>query len=132
MSRLSSSDKDTPEERRANSTEAVGHCNGAAGESVKTDAGDALTDAPGSQGSSANQETSAGAETHDASSLDRVEELMDQIGKKVGSFASTLGKNLFRLGAHAREAAEDCWAEAQSIRRGEPQQEHQEESPPTS
>jgi hypothetical protein len=132
MSRLSSLDQETPHEKTANSTEPVEYRNGAVGESMKTDA----KDATGAQGSSAHLETSAlpgaGADTQERSSLDRVEEFMDQVGKKVGSFTSTLGKHLFRLGAHAREAAEDCWAEAQSIRRGEPQQEQHEEKPPTS
>jgi hypothetical protein len=121
MSRLSSSDKETPEQKAANSNDTVEHCNGVPGESEKTE----VKDATGAQGSSTN-------ESQEPSSLDRVEELMDQLGKKVGSFTSMLGQHLFRLAAHAREAAEDCWAEAQSIRRGEPQSEQdQEEQPKT-
>jgi hypothetical protein len=64
------------------------------------------------------------------SNLDRVEEFMDDVGKKVGAFTSKIGVHLARLASHVREAAEDCWAEAQSIRRGEPQGESQEEQGP--
>jgi hypothetical protein len=53
------------------------------------------------------------------SSVDRVEEMMDQAGHKVGKLTSKVGQGMFRFLAHVREALEDCWAEAQSIRRGE-------------
>jgi hypothetical protein len=130
MSRLSSSDQEAPEH---NSNESVQHRNGAAGECGKTEA----RNATGTQGNSADHEADgstphADADGHDPSHMDRVEELMDQIGKKVGSFTSQVGVHLFRLVAHGREAAEDCWAEAQSIRRGDPQPEQPQETPPTS
>ena len=128
MSRLSSSGQETPEQKAAKSTASPQDRNGAPGESETADGREATA----AQGSSANQETSqttAGAETQDPSRLDRVEELMDKIGRKVGSFTSMLGQKLIRLAAHAREGVEDCWAEAQSIRRGEPQNEQQEEKP---
>jgi hypothetical protein len=51
------------------------------------------------------------------SSVDRVEEMMDGVGEKVGSVTSKVGQQLFRLAARARESLEDFWAEAQSIRR---------------
>jgi hypothetical protein len=90
--------------------------NGMAGDAEKTEAA--------AQGPAAPQDgTKPDGEPAEPSSLDRVEEMMDQFGKKVGSMTSQLGQQLFRWGAHLREAAEDCWAEAQSIRRGEPQQE---------
>jgi hypothetical protein len=127
MSRLSSSGQETPEQKAAKSTASPQDRNGAPGESEQTDGRDATT----AQGSSANQETSQtpGADTQGPSRLDRVEELMDTIGKKVGSFTSMLGQKLIRLASHAREGVEDFWAEAQSIRRGEPQNEQQEEKP---
>jgi hypothetical protein len=124
MSRLSSSDMETPEQSGAKSTASQQDRNGAPGESEEADG----TDATATQGSSAYQETSqtnkSGAESQETSRLDRVEELMDTIGKKVGSFTSMLGQKLVRLAAHAREGVEDCWAEAQSMRRGEPQDEN--------
>jgi hypothetical protein len=127
MSRLTSSDQETPEQQHA--ADSVGR-NGTPGESAKTDAGQAT----GTQGSSANQS----ADHQEPSSLDRVEKIMDEVGKKVGSWTSQFGQHVFRFAAHVREAAEDCWAEAQSIRRGEPQgeqppeQKPPEQKPPTS
>src|SRR5262249_4127537 len=117
MSRLNTSD--TP----------AGSCeqrNGTTGDAERTEAATQGPAAPHDQ-------TKPDAEPQEPSSLDGVEEMMDQFGKKVGSLTSKLGQNLFRWGAHLREAAEDCWAEAQSIRRGEPQQESAaDDSSPTS
>jgi hypothetical protein len=48
----------------------------------------------------------------------RAEELIDRVADRVGQFTSYLGRQVLRLGARAREEAEDMWAEAQSIRRG--------------
>jgi hypothetical protein len=70
----------------------------------------------GSAGAAPSGEETASEEK---SSVDRVEEIMDQAGHKVGALTSQLGQSLFRMLAHARETLEDCWAEAQSIRRGE-------------
>jgi hypothetical protein len=84
--------------------------------------------APSGEASGA-PETAAG--DHMSSNLDRVEEFMDDVGKKVGDFTSKIGVHLARLASHVREAAEDCWAEAQSIRRGEPQEEQGPPNPPT-
>jgi hypothetical protein len=48
----------------------------------------------------------------------RAEEVIDQVADRVGEFTTYLGRQILRLGARAREEAEDMWAEAQSIRRG--------------
>jgi hypothetical protein len=48
----------------------------------------------------------------------RAEEMIDRVAERVGEFTSYLGRKILRLGARAREEAEDMWAEAQSIRRG--------------
>ena len=48
----------------------------------------------------------------------RAEEVIDRVAERVGQFTSYLGRQVLRLGARAREEAEDMWAEAQSIRRG--------------
>ena len=52
------------------------------------------------------------------SNVNRAEELANQFGKKVADFTLSLGGKLVRAGAVVREAVEDVWAEAQSIRRG--------------
>lgn len=51
----------------------------------------------------------------------RAEELVDQLSQTVGTYVSKLGLEIIRRAALAREEAEDMWAEAQSIRRGESQ-----------
>lgn len=53
---------------------------------------------------------SAGAKGRD---VDRAEELIENWGERVGGWLATAA-------ARVREEAEDMWAEAQSIRRGEP------------
>jgi hypothetical protein len=47
------------------------------------------------------------------------EEWVDQIGARVGEATAYLGHQLLRLGARLREEAEDIWAEAQNLRRGQ-------------
>jgi len=49
----------------------------------------------------------------------QAEEMVDQLAEKVAHFTAVFGKQLLWLGARVREEAEDIWAEAQSIRRGE-------------
>jgi hypothetical protein len=49
----------------------------------------------------------------------RAEEMVDQMAQRVGDYAGRLGHGLLRLAARAREEAEDIWAEARSIARGE-------------
>jgi hypothetical protein len=122
MSRLNSIESETAPVPAGNSAESAQCCNGAPCEP-----------GPAATASDVNQKPEAPqseADAHERSRLDRVEEIMDQVGKKVGSVASQVGVHLFRLIALGRETAEDCWAEAQSIRRGEPQ--HEEDKPPTS
>ena len=48
--------------------------------------------------------------------MERAEELVDRVGRRVGPLASLVGLRLLRVAALAREAAEDIWAEAQSAR----------------
>jgi hypothetical protein len=54
----------------------------------------------------------------DRSRMDRAEEMVDRIAERVAQFTSVWGRKLLKLGARAREEAEDMWAEAQNIRRG--------------
>ena len=49
------------------------------------------------------------------SSVDRVEEMMDGVGQKVGAVTSKVGQSLYRFFARARESAEDFWAEARVV-----------------
>jgi hypothetical protein len=50
--------------------------------------------------------------------VQRAEEIVDQLGARIGHYATVLGHGLLRLAARAREEAEDIWAEAQNVRRG--------------
>ena len=49
----------------------------------------------------------------------RAEEVVDRMGRRLGQFASLAALRMLQAAARAREEAEDVWAEAQSIRRGE-------------
>jgi len=51
--------------------------------------------------------------------MQRAEELVDQLGKRLSHYTSVLGYYVLRFASRVREEAEDMWAEAQSIRRGE-------------
>jgi hypothetical protein len=53
------------------------------------------------------------------SSTERAEEIVDRVAERVSELTSVWGRKLLRLAARAREEAEDIWAEAQVIRRGE-------------
>ncbi len=50
---------------------------------------------------------------------ERAEELVDHAGQTLARWAGLAALRLLKAAALAREAAEDVWAEAQSIRRGE-------------
>jgi hypothetical protein len=50
---------------------------------------------------------------------ERAEVLVDRMGERFGHFLSIAGHQLRKATARAREEAEDIWAEAQMIRRGE-------------
>ena len=52
-------------------------------------------------------------------SAERAEVLVDRMGEQLGHFLSMAGHRLRKATARAREEAEDIWAEAQAIRRGE-------------
>jgi hypothetical protein len=62
-----------------------------------------------------NHEQPAAADTNDAT-MQRAEEMVDRIGERIGHYATVIGHEILRLGARAREEAEDIWAEAQHIR----------------
>jgi hypothetical protein len=49
----------------------------------------------------------------------RAEELVDHAAQRVAEFTAALKRKLAQMAARAREEAEDIWAEAQSLRRGE-------------
>jgi hypothetical protein len=50
------------------------------------------------------------------SRLERAEKMADNVAVHIAMWTSALGRGLIRLGAHAREAVEDIWAEAQNLR----------------
>jgi hypothetical protein len=56
------------------------------------------------------------------STLERAEKLADRIGLVIGVAAAVAGRQVIRFAARTREVIEDCWAEAQSIRRGDKQE----------
>ncbi len=58
-------------------------------------------------------------DTSGRSAEERAEELVDRMGQRLGQVASLLALRLLKAAARVREEAEDVWAEAQSIRRGE-------------
>jgi TolA-binding protein len=81
----------------------------------------ASTEAPNrSSGEEAEKrETNEAAERAADEPMRRAEELVDRIGARVGEITAMLGHQLLRLGARVREEAEDIWAEAQNLRRGQ-------------
>jgi len=50
---------------------------------------------------------------------ERAEELVDRVGQTMTRWAGLAALRILKVTALAREAAEDVWAEAQSIRRRE-------------
>jgi hypothetical protein len=58
-------------------------------------------------------------ETSPKASVDRAEQLVEQVSQKVASFTSTWGRRAWSVLSRVREEAEDMWSEAQSIRRGD-------------
>jgi hypothetical protein len=79
------------------------------------DVAEERTSPNGARSAATGQDT--GAETSPA--LQRAEELVDRMGERVAHYAAFLGTKIKELAARLREEAEDIWAEAQSIRRGE-------------
>lgn len=53
-----------------------------------------------------------------ATAVTRAEELLDTVGQRLGSWATSLEHTFRLLGARAREEAEDMLAEAQALRAG--------------
>jgi hypothetical protein len=51
--------------------------------------------------------------------VERAEEIVDRVASKVAEKTSVWGRKLLRLASRVKESAQDFWAEAQSIRRGD-------------
>jgi hypothetical protein len=49
----------------------------------------------------------------------RAEEIVDRWANHISQFTSVWGRRAYRAAARVREEAQDFWAEAQSIRRGD-------------
>ena len=58
-------------------------------------------------------------ESSQSPTMHRAEEMVDHLAERVGHYAGVVGQKLMWFFARAREEAEDIWAEAQAIRRGE-------------
>jgi hypothetical protein len=63
--------------------------------------------------------TSGAGDNSSEERMRRAEELVDRMAERVGQLAGRLGHGILRLAARAREEAEDMWAEARSLSRGE-------------
>ena len=65
--------------------------------------------------------TGKGNEAHQSDRLEteRAEEMVDQFTQTVAGYAARIGHQILKGAALAREEAEDIWAEAQSMRRGQ-------------
>jgi hypothetical protein len=51
--------------------------------------------------------------------LQQAEVLADRLASQVATFTTAVGRRLAGLAARIREEAEDMWAEAQNVRRGD-------------
>jgi hypothetical protein len=51
--------------------------------------------------------------------MDRAEQIVDHLAERVADVTSRLGRGMLWLSTRLKEQAEDVWAEAQSIRRGD-------------
>jgi hypothetical protein len=71
--------------------------------------------APAPDPPAASADASAGTDDRVA----RAEQLVDRFSEKVAGFTSRWGRRVLWLGTRIKEEAEDVWAEAQSIRRGD-------------
>jgi hypothetical protein len=49
----------------------------------------------------------------------RAEEMVDRWANNISAFTSVWGRRIYRAAARVREEAQDFWAEAQSIRKGD-------------
>ena len=64
----------------------------------------------------ASQPTIASAEEKGKLAMERSEELVDRMARRLSHYASLVGFQVQKAAALAREEAEDIWAEAQNIR----------------
>ncbi len=58
------------------------------------------------------------AEQDDRSGLDRAEKVVDHLAGKLSSLMGVWGRKFLRFTAHARESAQDFWADVQDFRHG--------------
>jgi hypothetical protein len=82
--------------------------------------GTALNDRPPTSDTPAtSSDTAKSDQDFTTGSRDRAEEMADQFATQVACVTAALGRGFLRLTARLREEAEDIWAEAQDIRRGD-------------
>jgi hypothetical protein len=63
--------------------------------------------------------TGTGAENSSDARLNRAEQIVDGLAERVAGLTSRWGRRALWLGTRIKEEAQDMWAEAQSIRRGD-------------
>jgi hypothetical protein len=73
----------------------------------------------GSPSPSETPEQPAEPKAADGSAVDRADEMVDEVARRVAAVTRQIGKGFLRFLARAREECSDVWAEAQDIRRGE-------------
>jgi hypothetical protein len=98
---------ENPQDQEAQVEESASPRNGPSGEA-------GLRRRNGLQGTAA-----ADHEQTPSPAMQRAEEMVDHLAERVGHYAGVFGHQLLWLAARAREEAEDIWAEAQALRRGE-------------
>jgi hypothetical protein len=78
-----------------------------------------ITDPGYAQANGAADQESSAEPAPEASNVERAEQIADHLAEKCAAVTSACVRQLAWLTARAREAAEDLWAEAQSVRRKE-------------
>jgi hypothetical protein len=79
----------------------------------------AAGDANGTSSAAGNGDAPADAGHSSEERVRRAEEMVDRMAERIGYAAGRLGHGILWLASRAREEAEDMWAEARSLSRGE-------------
>jgi hypothetical protein len=98
----------------------------AVGEHEEVNGSHADTRANGSGPPQTRPDGAAAAPAPVSPTVQRAEEVVDHLAERVGHYAGVVGQKVMWLFSRAREEAEDIWAEAKALRRGE----HPEETTP--
>jgi hypothetical protein len=78
------------------------------------------TEAPAPEkGGTANEQHAASAPSAAVTRREHADEVAERFASQVAAVTAALGRGLLRFTSRVREEAEDIWAEAQDIRRGD-------------